>query len=201
MRCKPSTTTSRYGALTASAIVGRAVSADQIAAGTSDPAVRRAALRWKIDAVPALSAALFQPEPMTAVLDGWVFFNQMADFFETGVGKEQLGDSASVAVEASRRLEQQLADVFAAMTVSHDVSGVRAFAKTWAAAHPIRYAIRDRETALGRALERDVPESWSTGEPVAEITTSVDDLNRKLDVCNQHVFDRPDGKRSRSPPT
>jgi hypothetical protein len=162
--------------------------ADQIAAGTSDPAVRKAALRWKIDAVPALSAALFQPEPMTAVLDSWVFFNQMADFFETGVGKEQLGDSAPAAVEASRRLEQQIADVFAAMTVSHDVSRVRAFAKSWAAAHPIRYAIRDRETALVRALERDVPESWSTGEAVAEITTSVDDLNRKLDVYNERVF-------------
>jgi len=162
--------------------------ADEIAAGTTDPAVRRAALRWKIDAVPALSAALFQPEPMTAVLDSWVFFNQMADFFETGAGKDQLADSAPVAVEASRRLEQEIADVFAAMTVSHDVSRVRAFAKSWAAAHPIRYAIRDRETALGRALERDVPESWSTGEAVAEITTSVDDLNRKLDVYNEHVF-------------
>jgi hypothetical protein len=162
--------------------------ADQIAAGTGDPAVRKAALRWKIDAVPALSAALFQPEPMTAVLDSWVFFNQMADFFETGAGKEQLGDSAPLAVEASRRLEQEIADVFTAMTVSHDVSRVRAFAKSWAAAHPIRYAIGDRETALGRALERDVPESWSTGEAVAEITASVDDLNRKLDVYNERVF-------------
>jgi hypothetical protein len=125
---------------------------------------------------------------MTAVLDSWVLFNQMADFFETGAGKDQLGDSAPVAVEASRRLEQEIADVFAAMTVSHDVSRVRAFAKSWAAGHPIRYAIRDRETALGRALERDVPASWSTGEAVAEITTSVDDLNRKLDVYNEHVF-------------
>jgi len=162
--------------------------ADQIAAGTADPTVRRAAIRWKIEAVPTLTAALFQPEPFTAVLDTWVFFNQMADFFETGAGKDHLGESAPVAVEASRRLEQEIADVFAAMTVSHDVSRVRAFAKSWAAAHPIRYAIGDRETALGRALERDVPESWSTGEAVAEITTSVDDLNRKLDVYNERVF-------------
>jgi hypothetical protein len=162
--------------------------ADQIAAGTTDPAVRKAALRWKIDAVPALSAALYQPEPMTAVLDTWVFSNQMADFFETGVGREQLGDSAPVAVASCRRLEQEIADVFAAMTVSGDVSRVRAFAKSWAAAHPIRYAIPDRETALGRALEREVPGSWSTGEAVAEITTSIDDLNRKLDVYNDHLF-------------
>jgi hypothetical protein len=162
--------------------------ADQIAAGTADPAVRRAAIRWKIEAVPTLSAALFQPEPLTAVLDTWVFFNQMADFFETGAGREQLGDSAPVAVEACRRLEQQIADVFAAMTDSGDVSKVRAFAKSWAADHPIRYAIPDRETALGRALEREVPASWSTGQAVAEITTSIDDVNRKLDVYSDHLF-------------
>ncbi len=162
--------------------------ADEIAAATTDPAVRRAAIRWKIDAVPTLSAALYQPEPFTAVLDTWIFFNQMADFFETGAGGKQLGDSAPVAVESCRRLEQEMADVFAAMTASGDVSKVRDFTKSWAAAHPIRYAIPDREVALGRALERDVPESWSTGEAVAEITTSVDDLNRKLDVYSDHLF-------------
>ena len=162
--------------------------ADEIAAGTADPAVRRAAIRWKIEAVPTLRAALFQPEPFTAVLDTWVFFNQMADFFETGAGRKQLGDSAPVAVESCRRLEQEMADVFAAMTASGDVSKVRAFAKSWAADHPIRYAIPDREVALGRALEREVPESWSTGEAVAEITTSIDDLNRKLDVYSDQLF-------------
>jgi hypothetical protein len=162
--------------------------ADEIAAGTVDPAVRRAAIRWKIEAVPTLSAALFQPEPLTAVLDTWVFFNQMADYFETGPGNKQLGDSAPVAVESCRRLEQEMADVFAAMTASGDVSRVRAFAKSWAADHPIRYAIPDRETALARALERDVPQSWSTGEAVAEFTTSVDDVNRKIDVYSDHLF-------------
>jgi hypothetical protein len=162
--------------------------ADQIAAGASDPAVRKAALRWKIDAVPTLSAALFQPEPQTAVLDTWVLFNQMADFFETGLGREQLGDSAPIAVETCRRLEQEISDVFAAMTASGDVTRVRAFAKSWAGAHPIRYSIPSREVAIGRALERDVRESWSTGEAVAEITTSVDDLNRKLDVYSDHLF-------------
>jgi hypothetical protein len=162
--------------------------ADQIAAETTDPAVRKAALRWKIDAVPTLSAALYQPEPLTAVLDTWVLFNQMADFFEVGPGKEQLGASAPVAVATCRRLEQDVSEVFAAMTASGDVAKVRAYAKKWAADHPIRYSIPNREIALGRALERDVPESWSTGEAVAEITTSIDDLNRKLDVYSDHLF-------------
>ena len=162
--------------------------ADQIAAATADPAVRRAAIRWKIQAVPTLRAALFQPEPFTAVLDTLMLFNQMADFFETGVGREQLGDSAPVAAQSCRRLEGEMAAVAAAMTVSGDVSKVRALAKKLATDHPIRYAIPERETALGRALELDVPDSWSTGDAVAEITTSIDDLNRKLDVYGDQLF-------------
>ena len=162
--------------------------ADQIAAETDDPAVRRAAIRWKIEAVPALSAALFQPDPFTAVMDTWVLLNQMADFFETGAGRQQLGDSSVLAVESCRRLEQEMADVTAPMLVSGDVSKVRDFAKKWAAEHPIRYAITARETTLSLALEQDLPESWSSGEAVAEITTSIDDFNRRLDVYSDHLF-------------
>jgi len=65
-------------------------SADQILAGTSDPTIRREALRWKIDAVPALREALFQPNPMTAVGDAWVLTFQMTDYFEQGPGAKAL---------------------------------------------------------------------------------------------------------------
>ena len=53
--------------------------ADQIIAGTTNAAVQRAALLWKIESVPALRAALFQPDPYTAQFDSWVLCYQMAD--------------------------------------------------------------------------------------------------------------------------
>jgi len=65
--------------------------ADAIIAGTTDRAVQQAALRWKIEGVPALREALFQSDPFTAVSDTWVLFYQMADYFETGRGQEALG--------------------------------------------------------------------------------------------------------------
>ena len=39
--------------------------ADQIGASTTDESVKREALLWKIEAVPALREALFQPSPRT----------------------------------------------------------------------------------------------------------------------------------------
>ncbi|HEY7253399.1 MAG TPA: hypothetical protein VIG37_23080 [Methylomirabilota bacterium] len=65
--------------------------ADQIIAGTTDDAVKRAALQGKIEGVPAIRKALFEPDPFSAVMDTWVLANQMADYFERGPGKDALG--------------------------------------------------------------------------------------------------------------
>ena len=162
--------------------------ADQIIAGNTNAAVQRAALLWKIEGVPALRAALFQPDPYTAQFDSWVLCFQMADYFETGPGKPALGESSPIAVVACRRLEEQMNQVAASMTISGDVTKGRAFAKQWAREHPIRHSISDRESTLSRALERDGTGSMSAGEAVAEITTTVDDLNRRLETYSDQLF-------------
>jgi hypothetical protein len=162
--------------------------ADQIIAGTTDDAVKRAALQWKIEGVPAMRKALFEPDPFSAVMDTWVLANQMADYFERGPGKDALGESAGIAVATCRRIEQDFNRAVGTMTISGDVSKVRAFAKQWAAEHPIRYAIAGRETALGRVLERDAAAFHSTGAVVAELTTAVDDLGRRLELYSDQLF-------------
>jgi hypothetical protein len=71
------------------------LAADEIAAGTSDISVKRAAIRWKIEGVPALRNALFQPNPFTAVLDTWVLTYQMANYFESGPGRDEFGPATT----------------------------------------------------------------------------------------------------------
>ena len=162
--------------------------ADAIVAGTSDRSVKRAAIMWKIEGVPALRGALFQPDPFMAVFDTWVFTNQMADYFESGPGRAALGPAAPLAVETSRRMEAELTEVATTFTVSRDVSKVRATAKQWATDHPIRYALRDRETSLSRVTERDAGVDWSAGEVIAEMATTADDLHREIQIYSAHLF-------------
>ena len=162
--------------------------ADAIIAGTTDRAVQQAALRWKIEGVPALREALFESDPFTAVSDTWVLFYQMADYFETGRGQEALGPASAQAAATCWRLEREFTQIAASVTKSGDVSKVRAFARQWAAEHPIRYAIADRESVLSRVFERDVPDALSAGEAVAGVTTILDDLNRRLEVYSTQLF-------------
>jgi hypothetical protein len=164
--------------------------ADQIMAGTTNRAVRRQALLWKIDAVPALREALFLPNPMAAVFDAWVMAFQMTDYFEKGPGKEGLGDAHVIALTTCQHLETELARLAVSLTVSRDVTNTRAFARQWAADHPMRHSIASRESIVNRSTERDVVTSFSTTEAVAILTVTLDDLNRRLEIYSAQLLDQ-----------
>lgn len=165
-------------------------SADQIMAGTTNLAVRRQALLWKIEAVPALREALFLPSPLAAVFDAWVLSIQMTDYFEKGAGKLALGDAHRIAVRTCQQLEGELAQVAASFTLSGDVSKTRAFAQQWAIDHPIRQSIAGRESTLSRAMESQGATSLSTTEAVGKLTVTADDLNRRLEIYSAQVLDQ-----------
>jgi hypothetical protein len=163
-------------------------SADEIAAGASDVSVRRAAIRWEIEGVPALRSTLFQPNPFTAVLDTWVLMYQMADYFESGPGRAEFGPSAAQAVDTCLRMEDELNQIVSTFVVSHNVTKVRVAAKKWAIDHPIRYAIRNRETTLSRVTEQDIVVKWTAGDLIAEIETTADDVHREMQIYSDHLF-------------
>ena len=163
-------------------------SADEIAAGTSDISVKRAAIRWKIEGVPALRSALFQPNPFTSVLDVWVLMYQMANYFESGPGQAELGPAATHAADTCLRIEDELNQIVSTFTVSHNVTKVRVYARQWALDHPIRYAVRDRETTLSRVTEQDIGVNWTAGDAIAEVEITADDLNREIQIYSDHLF-------------
>ena len=162
--------------------------AEGIIAGTTNRAVQLAALDWEIEGVPALREALFQPDPFTAVIDTWVFCFQMTDYFEKGPGKDALGPASAQAAATCRQIEEEFSRVVAAAAITKNVTRARDFARKWADEHPIRYSLDSRESTLSRAIERDMADNFSTGQAVAEITTTVDDLNRRLEVYSDQLL-------------
>jgi hypothetical protein len=81
------------------------VSADEIIAGTDDPQVRYNALIWKSRAIPVGFDAVFQSDPLVAVLDSWAFAEQLRQYFTTGAGKDLFGDQQPIAIRATDLLE------------------------------------------------------------------------------------------------
>lgn len=162
--------------------------ADRILAETADPEIRRAAIEWKAQAVPALRKALFQPDPGMAVFDTWVLTNQMTIYFSQGDGARSLGKFAPAAVATCLSLERRMNEVAASMTKSGDVSKIRGLARNWAAAHPIQDSISHRESTLSRAAKFDLGPDLTATEAIGDITVSVDDLGRRLETYSDQLF-------------
>ncbi|HEX6886151.1 MAG TPA: hypothetical protein VF530_22445 [Planctomycetota bacterium] len=165
-------------------------SADRIMAGTTDRSVRREALVWKLEAVPALREALFRPNPFVAAMDTWVLTLQMAGYFESGPGRAALGDAAPVAVTTCQALATEIERIAASMTKSGDVSDVREFAQKWAGEHPIQHSIASRESTLSRVTERELQETFTTVEIAANVAVTLDDLSRRMDIFSGQLLDQ-----------
>jgi len=165
-------------------------SADSISAGTTNRAIRREALLWKIEAVPAMREALFQSNPFLAAGDSWVLSWQMIDYFEQGPGKQRLGDAAPMAVATCRQLEQELKGVAASFTRSGDVTRVGEFVRQWAAEHPIRHSIASRESELSYFTDRQIQEKFSVPEAAGNLVVTLDDLSRRIDTYSAQLFEQ-----------
>ena len=161
--------------------------ANAVIAGTDDRNVKLAALSWEIEAVPQLRQALYQPDPITATVDALALCNQMADYFATGPGEQAMGPASAECAATCRAMADGLAKAMSAITRSGDTPKLRAFAAQWAADHPIRGSIAERESAVARMSDYLSAEGLSTGETFAEATTTLDDLNRKLEVYSDQL--------------
>ena len=163
--------------------------ADQIIAGTSDPAVKRAAIELKIEAVPALREALFEPDPINAAIDTWVLLKQLAGYFETGPGRTALGGSASIALETVRRMEREFAAMTGAMTVSGDVSAGRGLRRSVGRGPPdsIRHP-RPRDVNQPGIGTKPRRRRSAPAEVIADFAATADDLSRRLEVYSDQLF-------------
>src|SRR5439155_3205712 len=113
---------------------------------------------------------------------------QMAGYFDTGPGRDAMGAAAPHAAACCRRLADELSASFASMTKSGDIPKVRAFSLKWAAEHPIHESIAGRASVVARMAEFQSEEGLSTGETIAQVTTTLDDLNRKVEVYSGQLF-------------
>jgi hypothetical protein len=169
---------------------GFEAAADQIIAGTTNPAIRRAALLSKIEAVPILRENLFHPNPYLALGDTWAFLMQLDDYFQNGPGKQALGDSAPIAVAACRSLEKQLAEVAASFTHSGNVTDFRTFIEKWAAEHPIEHSIASRESIVGYFTKQKLQQTFSAPEAAGDFIVTADDLSRRIDIYSGELLDQ-----------
>lgn len=134
--------------------------ADRIGAATQDPAIRRRALAFKIDAVPAVYTAAFRADPLAGVIDAWALAFQVDHYLRDGAGRDAFGPAQGVARDGVRELMAEADLVSRRVIRPGEFDRARADIEAWARKNPVRYTFSSRPpctayTAGLRAEGRD----------------------------------------------
>jgi hypothetical protein len=155
--------------------------ADQIATTAKDPAARRRALVFKIDAVPAVYTAAYRADPLTSFVDVWALGFQLDHYLGDGAGRDAFGAGQGVARDSARELVAE-ADVVgrrAAQPGAFDRA--RADVLEWAGRNPVRYTFSSRPSCATFAAERRA-EGRDAFVEIGAVSDTVEAVSERLNT-------------------
>jgi hypothetical protein len=138
----------------------------------ADSTVRRNALLWRVRAIPEMRKACFRLEPVSALVDAWIFTRQMEQLFSEGAGAGAFGTYQPEAVEVSRRLADQMREIGGSIAVSPEARAEfeHRIIDPWLAEHPLRDITFVRESPIARFAEQ----SRARGDTLQSVGTMED---------------------------
>jgi hypothetical protein len=137
-----------------------AAEVDVAAAGierrTSDAAIRRNAVLWRVRAIPEMRKACFRLEPVSGLVDAWILARQMDQLFSDGAGAGAFGPFQSEAVAVSHGLLEQMRTIGASIAVSPQTRTEfeRKFIDPWLVDHPLQDMTFVRQSPIARFAEQ-----------------------------------------------
>jgi hypothetical protein len=155
--------------------------ADDLAQKGGDLRTRMAMTRFKINGIPAVQAALFEPDPVAALLDAWVLLAQV----ENAVNQTDVVADPDLRPIATRRIgdmERELANLWSALAGPEAVKDASAKIHTWAAAHPLTTSLAARESTAGLLAHLTATTGISLRHAVATAVEETQDLQAWMNL-------------------
>lgn len=160
------------------------LAADEVAALRGTPEAAQALARFKLDAIPAMQAALFQSDPVAALVDAWAFVAQLRQVIAR-VQSAQPGVDATLGPAEARfeSMERQLASLWSALTARRDTAPVYRRIHAWAERNPVENIAVRPSTA---PLLADVTgtSGISPMGAAAELVETAQDLSARADLLS-----------------
>jgi hypothetical protein len=155
--------------------------ADAARDASPDPAVRRRALVWKLNVVPALYRTLFNQRPLVALLDTWALLLQAEAYLESSEGKAAFGPGVADVLATTRELELRLQEIVRWVAPDRDLAKLRASVQGWAEKHPVRLTFATRDS-IEQFLATIAPtEELSAFAVIGRMNEDIDGLISRMD--------------------
>ncbi len=155
--------------------------ADAASAASADPAVRRRALVWKINVVPAMYRTLFDQRPLIALLDTWALLLQAEQYLESEEGRKAFGPGAATVLATTRELEGRVQEIARWAVPDKDLALVRVKVLGWATKHPVRLTFATRESIEQYLVTMGTTEELSAFAVVGQLSEDMNGMISRID--------------------
>jgi hypothetical protein len=163
-------------------------SSDEIIAKSSDPKVRRSALRYKMDVIPAYYMALFDVDPLASALDAWVLSIQLQQYLSDGPGRDRFGAQQSIALDAATRIREQVETTMKGVSKRPErFAGARDKVEAWTKEHPIAGNISSRPSILPLLAQMAGSPDSSIWGAVGDVSATIGDISTRLDLYASYL--------------
>jgi hypothetical protein len=156
--------------------------ANRIITESEDPDVRRNALLWKMNAIPAFQKAAFHYDPLVALIDVRVLTGQMIGFFEDGAGREVFGEWQSVALKAMQTIEVDGRSMAAGFAEGETAEKLRPHLQAWVEDHPIESLRFNRVSITPLLAEVTKTRGRGAGAVMGSLDEGIGDLSDRLKI-------------------
>jgi hypothetical protein len=161
--------------------------ADRMMASTDDPEARRIVLHWKVHGIPAMQSALFQSDPLAAVIDAWAFIEQMKIFLTSELAAHFPEAVLTESLELVTRMEREIENLGHQITTPEGFERTRGRITAWAAEHPITGSIATRPTTAQELAEFTAETNPGLRQAVGVLTVGLEDVWARLDVYSAYL--------------
>jgi hypothetical protein len=145
----------------------------------ADPEVRIHALQWKLAAIPQAQDALFQPDPLVALLDGWAYAVQMQRWLEGPAGGAAFGECRQAAAAAMGRLATGAREIAEGIAPGRG-QAAEVLVHQWAGSHPLRSLFLPRATVAPALASASARQSLGALAAVGTIVETLDDVTARI---------------------
>lgn len=160
---------------------------EQVLLTETDPNKRRSALLWLTNGIPAMQQALFQPDPLAALVDAWFLIAQLRGYF-TGVAVHGMkGQHQELAHRVLDSMETDIKLIIDNAGPDTNYERGRQLVYEKAALHPIDDSFASRRGSAALLAEFTARAGGSALKSIGSVTESVDDLVARIDLNAEFI--------------
>ncbi|MEJ2190201.1 MAG: hypothetical protein P8Y93_12475 [Acidobacteriota bacterium] len=154
---------------------------------TDDPEIRRGALQWLTNGIPAMQTALFAPDPLAALLDGWFLVAQMHFYFEDPEGNDIPQQYADIALRALDIMEADIRSIVTRAGSEASYQEGRQLVYDAARNTTISGSFVSRQGSAIVLSEFTARAASGTLKSIGALTETVDDIIARFDLYAEYL--------------